>query len=63
MKTMYLIEVSNRKTGKVYERKNYSQYGRISNFCNKMFAKYGEEVYCQIFKNMNFDKPIEEWRA
>lgn len=61
MKEMYLIEVSNRDNGEVYERKCYWQYGRIASFCNKMYRKYGERVYCTVF---NSDlQIIEEWGA
>lgn len=63
MKTLYIINVSNRDTGEIYEAKSYWQYGRIAKFCNKMFRKYGERVYCTVFSSENLNKPIEEWGA
>ena len=61
MKKLYLVEVSNRDNGKIYERKCYWQYGRISNYCNKMFRKYGDRVYCTVFDEDL--RVIENWGA
>lgn len=63
MKKLYLVEVSDRDTGKVYERKCYWQYGRISRYCNQMYRKYGERVYCRVYEDCNFEHPVEEWGA
>lgn len=61
MKKLYLIEVSDVDTNKIYEEKCYWQAGRISAYCNKMFRKYGERVKCTVFdENLNI---VEEWRA
>ena len=63
MKDIYVIEVSNRYTGEVFERKIYFQYGRISRYCNACFRKYGESTYCRVFKNCEFERTFEEWGA
>ena len=60
MKTLYSIEVSNRDTGEIYEMKCYWQRARISKYCNKMYRKYGERVYCIVRAD---GKIIEEWGA
>lgn len=63
MKTLYTVVVSNRDSGKVYETKCYWQYGRISRYCNQMYRKYGERVYCTVYKDCDFENPVEEWGA
>lgn len=62
-RTLYIINVSNRDTGEIYEAKAYWQYGRIAGYCNRMFRKYGERVYCEVFSDENLERPIEEWGA